>query len=90
MSKILFTEDDINKLEHNKYVVRASEKSITYAFEFKRLFIDEYISGKLTRDIFKENGFAVNMLGKKRIEQSAARWKRTYAKDGIIALDDTR
>lgn len=90
MSKILFTEEDIEDLKKNKNVARVSEKSITYTFEFKMLFIDEYIAGKLPRDIFTENGFDVAMLGIKRVEQSADRWKKTYDKGGIIALDDTR
>lgn len=70
MSKILFTEEDIEKLNKNKNVARASKKSITYTFEFKRLFIDEYIAGKLPRDIFIENGFDIAMIGIKRVEQS--------------------
>lgn len=90
MSKILLTEEDIEKLKKNKNVARASEKSITYTFEFKRLFIDEYIAGKLPRYIFTENGFDVDMIGIKRVEQSAERWKKAYDKGGIIALDDTR
>ncbi|GAB6167961.1 hypothetical protein JCM1393_04210 [Clostridium carnis] len=69
MSKILFTEEDIEKLNKNKNVARASKKSITYTFEFKRLFIDEYIAGKLPRDIFIENGFDIAMIGIKRVEQ---------------------
>lgn len=90
MSKVLFKDEDMKKLGNNKNVLKVSEKSITYTYEFKRVFIDEYMSGKLPRDIFKENGFNVKVLGKKRIEQAAARWKKTYEKDGIIGLDDTR
>lgn len=90
MSKILFTEEDIENLKKNKNVARISKKSITYIFEFKRLFIDEYISGKLPRDIFTENGFDTAMIGIKKVEQSSDRWKETYDKAGIIALDDTR
>lgn len=90
MSKILFTEEDIEKLKKNKNVSKVSEKAITYTFEFKRIFIDEYITGKLPRDIFIENGFGIDIIGIKRVEQSAYRWKKTYDKGGIIALDDTR
>ena len=90
MSKILFTEKDIEKLKNNKNIARVSEKSITYTFEFKRLFIDEYISGKLPRDIFAENGFDIELIGIKRVEQSADRWKKAYDKGGIIDLDDSR
>ncbi|MCB2362544.1 IS3 family transposase, partial [Clostridium estertheticum] len=90
MSKILFTKKDIIKLEKNKNVKNVSEYSITYNYEFKILFIDEYIAGKLPRQIFAENGFDIDVIGLKRIEQSAYRWNSAYKKDGIIGLEDTR
>lgn len=67
-----------------------SEKSITYADEFKRLFIDQYLLGRTPRDIFECNGFDIEMLGMKRVEQCADRWKKAYEKDGIIGLADSR
>lgn len=90
MSKILFTKEDIKKLKTNKNILKVSEYSITYNYAFKILFIDEYIAGKLPRQIFAENGFDINVIGLKRIEQSACRWNATYKKDGIIGLADTR
>ncbi|HEY8891509.1 MAG TPA: HTH domain-containing protein [Clostridium sp.] len=78
------------KLQKNKNVLNVSEKAITYTDEFKRLFIDEYMSGKLPRDIFIENSFDVEIIGMKRIEQSACRWKAMYKANGIIGLTDTR
>ncbi|WP_271811342.1 IS3 family transposase [Clostridium beijerinckii] len=90
MSKILFTKEDIINLEKNINILRVSERSITYTDEFKRLFIEEYMSGKLPREIFAENGFDINVIGLKRIEQSAYRWKSLYDKDGILGLDDNR
>ncbi|MBC2459874.1 IS3 family transposase [Clostridium beijerinckii] len=90
MSKILFSKENIIKLEKNNNILRVSERSITYTNEFKRLFIEEYMAGKLPREIFAENGFDINIIGLKRIEQSAARWKNLYEKDGIIGLDDSR
>lgn len=90
MSKILFTKEDIKKLKNNKNVLNVSEYAITYNYEFKILFIDEYIAGKLPRQIFEENGFDINVIGLKRIEQSAYRWKVAYKKDGILGLEDTR
>ncbi|MCB2291897.1 IS3 family transposase [Clostridium sp. CS001] len=90
MSKVLFSKEDITKLKNNKNVLNVSECAITYKFEFKVLFIDEYMSGKLPRQIFAENGFDINVIGLKRIEQSAYRWKVSYKNNGIIGLEDTR
>jgi putative transposase len=90
MSKTIFSEKDQEHLSTNKYVVKISEKSITYADEFKRLFIDLYMSGKTPREIFEAHGFDVSVIGMKRVEQSANRWKKAYGKDGIIGLADSR
>ncbi|WP_420806816.1 hypothetical protein [Abyssisolibacter fermentans] len=39
--------------------------------------MEEYLAGRLPRQIFEENGFNVNVLGVKRIEQSAWRREKT-------------
>ena len=90
MSKITFNKETIELIKQNPYIVKVSEKSITYSDEFKRLFIDEYLKGKTPKVIFEEAGFDVNVLGVRRYEQAAARWLRSYNKDGIIGLRDTR
>lgn len=90
MSKIKFSQKDIEVLEKNPNVLTVSELSITYSDEFKNRFINEYLRGKFPRQIFKENGFDIEVIGLKRIEQSAYRWKKAYEKDGLIGLTDTR
>lgn len=90
MSKITFDEKTIELLRTNPYIAKVSEKSITYSDEFKRLFIEEYLKGKTPKVIFTEFGFDIEILGVKRYEQAAARWIRSYRKDGIIGLRDTR
>lgn len=62
----------------------------TYADEFKRLFIDQYLLGRTPREIFETGGLQVEVLGMKRIEQCADRWRKAYEKDGIIGLADSR
>ncbi|GAB6179135.1 IS3 family transposase [Desulfotomaculum defluvii] len=90
MSKIIFSSDDIKKLETNPYVAKVSERSITYTNDFKRLFIDQYLKGKLPRAIFTDAGFDIDIIGVKRYEQAAYRWIRSYNEDGILGLRDTR
>ena len=84
MSKITFSKEDIERLNQNPYVKRVSEKSITYADEFKRMFIEEYLRGNTPRTIFIDAGFDVEILGVRRYEQAAARWMKAYNKDGIV------
>jgi putative transposase len=90
MSKITFSSKEINMLQKNPNVQRVSERSITYTDDFKNRFIDEYQAGKFPRQIFEENGFDVDVIGIKRIEQSAHRWKKAYEKNGLIGLTDSR
>lgn len=90
MSIKVFTEKEIELIRANPNVQRVSSKSITYTLEFKINFMHEYRGGKLPRQIFIEHGFDVDIIGMKRIEQCAARWKRLYTKGGVVALDDVR
>lgn len=90
MSKITFSTKEIKTLQKNPNVQRVSERAITYTDAFKNRFMDEYLAGKLPRKIFTENGFDVDVIGMKRIEQSAYRWKKAYEKDGLLGLTDTR
>lgn len=90
MSKILFSPEQIQQLQKNPYVQKASERAITYTDAFKRKFIDEYLTGNTPRQIFKKYGFDEEMIGIKRIEQSAFRWRKAYEENGLIGLTDTR
>lgn len=90
MSKIIFSQNELIKLRQNPNVQRVSERAITYTNEFKMKFIDAYAAGHLPRQIFEDNGFDISVLGIKRIEQSAYRWKKLYIKEGVIGLSDSR
>ncbi|MBM7647075.1 transposase InsO family protein [Scopulibacillus daqui] len=90
MTKITFSTKEIKTLQRNPNVQRVSERAITYTESFKNRFIDEYLMGKLPRQIFIENGFDVDIIGMKRIEQSAYRWKKAYERNGLIGLTDSR
>lgn len=90
MSKIIFTKQEIETLQNNTNVARVSERAITYTDAFKHKFLDAYLARKLPRHIFEESGFDVEVIGMKRIEQSAYRWKKAYEKDGSIGLTDSR
>lgn len=79
MSKIIFGENEIKELSKNINVQRVSEK-----------FIEEYIKGKPAREIFEEAGLKIEIIGLKRCEQATHRWMRSYRKDGLVGLRDTR
>jgi len=90
MSKVIFNDKKIKVLAKNPNVLRVSDKAITYSVEFKNRFIEENSKGVLPRKIFEDNGFEIEIIGLKRIEQSAARWREKYADMGVLGLKDSR
>lgn len=90
MSKVIFNDKQIKFLAKNPNVLRVSDKAITYSEEFKNKFIEENSKGILPRKIFEDNGFDIEIIGLKRIEQSAARWRKRYADMGVLGLKDSR
>lgn len=88
MSNILFNDEQQKQLRTNRWVKSVTEKSISFTEDFKVHFINEYNLGKLPKQIFKDAGFDINMLGDKRIEQCAARYKRQNKR--IEGFHDTR
>ncbi|KXH80349.1 hypothetical protein AU379_23990 [Bacillus sp. JH7] len=78
MTKKLFTEREIQILLNNLYVKFVSQKGIIYTQEFKHIFIEE--KGKLSRNIFEECGFNIDMVGMKRVMSSGSRWRAAYRK----------
>lgn len=90
MSNKTFTPKEIQQLKMNPNVKQVSKLAITYSDEFKNIFMDKYFNGKLPREIFKEHGFDEEVVGIKRIEQAACRWKKAFENNGSIGLTDTR
>jgi len=90
MSNKIFTKEEIEILSNNIYVKHVSAKGITYTEEFKRIFISENENGKLPRIIFEECGFCISILGKKRMQSAADRWRAAYKNQGVLGLQDTR
>ena len=90
MSKKVFTEKEIQALSRNPYVKTVSAKGITYTDEFKRIFIAENERGKLSREIFEECGFNINIIGIDRVRSSGKRWRAAYRENGVCGLRDTR
>ena len=90
MSKVIFNNKQIKVLAKNPNVLRVSDKAITYSEEFKNKFIVENSKGILPRKIFEDNGFDIEIIGLKRIEQSATRWRKKYADMGVLGLKDSR
>ena len=90
MNRKLFSNKEIELLRQNKYIKNVTNKNIIYTAEFKRIFIAEYESGKLPRQIFQDHGFDINILGMERIKSARKGWKKIYEEKGITGFTDTK
>ena len=89
MSKILFTDVQVKKLSKNKWIKNITNKGITYTDEFKYKLVKECENyKKFPQDVFRECGIDPEIVGKKRIECSAYRWRKQINSTGEIS--DTR
>ena len=85
MSKVLFTDSEVKKLRKNKYVKSVSNKSITYTDEFKEKVVFETENyKKFPRQVFEECDFDVDVIGIKRTENAAYRWRKQYKNIGKL------
>jgi transposase len=90
MSKNLFTEYQMKELEKNPNVLRVSERAISYNSDFKVKAVMEYKSGKIPSQIFIENGFNLEVIGKNQPKRCLQRWRETYEKSGELGLQSER
>ena len=85
MSKLIFTNSQVKKLSKNKWIKNISNKAITYTDKFKIKLVKECENyKKFPRDVFKDCGIDPEIIGKRRIEMAAYRWRKQYKKIGNI------
>jgi len=82
MSKNIYNEFQIKELEKNPNVMSASERSISYSPEFKLKAVMDYKSGKIPTQIFIEQGFDLDMIGKEQPKRCLKRWRDSYERFG--------
>lgn len=79
MGRGRLTPEEVQQLYENPYVKEVKGNQIIFTDDFKRHFVQEYVeAGKGPTRIFREAGFDTKVLGTKRIERAAARWKESY------------
>ena len=89
MSNIVCTDSEVKKLRKKKYARNVSNKSITYTDEFKEKVVFETENyKKFPRQVFEECGFDIGIIGIKRVENEAYKWRKQYKNLG--ELKDTR
>lgn len=83
MSKIIFNEFQIKRLENNPHVKQVSERSIAYHPDFKVKAVKENKAGKSPTQIFIEHGFDLAMIGSDKPKGCLKRWRKIFEQYGV-------
>ncbi|MGW6383780.1 HTH domain-containing protein [Peribacillus butanolivorans] len=86
MSKIIFNEFQMKRLENNPHVKQVSDRSIAYHPDFKVKAVKENQAGKSPAQIFIEHGFDLEMIGSDKPKGCLKRWRKIfeqYGEDGF-------
>lgn len=67
-ARMPMSKENVKKLQEHPYVAIATEWSVSFTPEFKKMAYEEYYRGKSMRQIFTDAGFDVEALGSKRLE----------------------
>lgn len=67
-ARMPMSKEYVKKLQEHPYVAIATEWSVSFTPEFKKMAYDEYYGGKSMRQIFADAGFDVEALGSKRLD----------------------
>lgn len=94
MSKRSFTDQELQLLRENPYTYRVTPNTLSFTKVFKEHFYEEYLAGKLPREILEDCGYPAEILGKQRIWGISHCIKKEYEThgrfhEGILSKDST-
>ena len=79
MANKKFTQEEMNIIRQNPYVVNVSPTKITYSLAFKKFAIEQAQLGFKSTQIFPKAGFDPEILGKPRMIAALKKFKREAA-----------
>lgn len=86
MNKIIYNSSQIEMLERNPNVNKASDRSITYNPNFKVKAVQENAAGKGPQEIFLEHDFDLSVIGTNKPKECLKLWRRIYNAHGEEGL----
>jgi len=86
MSKRIFTREQVEDLMNNPNISKCSDKAISYSKDFKIRAIKLYREGLTSKEIFKQAGFDLNVIGKDKPKWLMHAWNKTYKSKGEEGL----
>jgi len=88
MSTYRFTQEEINKLRENPYVLKCSKKSITYTYGFKVRAVEQYFQGVSPKEIWRSAGLDIQKYDYQR--KCLLRWRKIVERKGRGGLVESR
>ena len=85
MGRGKLTAEEQAILRANPNVRSVDDYHVFYTAAFKKHFVDAYTTGKRPKQIFIDAGFDPEILGDKRIERSADRWKQGHIRETAVS-----
>lgn len=85
-----FTQEEIEQLRQNKYVLNVTENQISYSLEFKQFVMQEVEKGLTSPKIFKKAGFDPEVLGKTRMYAAVKHIKRQAKAPGGLRASNRK
>lgn len=76
MTNKKFTQEEIDAIKQNPYVVNVCSTKIIYSLAFKKFAIEQSQNGLSSPEIFRKAGFDPEMLGKPRMYAALKHFKR--------------
>lgn len=87
MGQRIFTKQQIEELLKNENVAKCSDKTIGFSKAFKIKAVKLYHEQGLSpMEIFKQAGFDLNIIGKKKPKGCMERWNKVYRLRGFDGL----
>lgn len=86
----MHTSEEVEKLRLNPYVLKCSEKSITYTCEFKQKALKQYYEGVGSKEIWRRAGFDISKWRRKYCSDTMRDWKEIVNKKGFEGLSESR
>ena len=86
MSTHIFSNEEISVLSKNPCVVKCSQRSITYTYEFKKRALELHQQGVSAKEIWRRAGFDMSTWVHDYPKDCLKRWKKIAKKKGFEGL----
>ena len=82
--------EEIKRLRSNPCVLRCSQKSITYTYDFKKRALELYREGVSSKEIWRRMGFDIGTWRKTYTKDCIRDWKDIVEEKGLVGLVESR